>query len=52
MRRATTIDRKKNKEVRRGVDVRENLSDREDRKVLKLFGQAERMSEEQMNKRV
>ena len=32
--------------------MRENMSDREDRKVLKLFGQAERRSEEQMNKRV
>ena len=44
----TWMDRWRNREVRRKVGVRERISGRVDRKVLKWFGHVERMSGERL----
>ena len=46
------MDKWKNENVRRRVNVRENVSDRVDRKVFKRCGHVERMSGGYLTKRV
>ena len=48
----TRMDRWRNEEARRRVDVRKEIRDRVDRKVLKWFGHLEHMSRERFTKRV
>ena len=42
----TRMESRRNEEVRRKVSVKEDMSERVDRKMLKWFGHVERMSEE------
>ena len=50
--RVTRMDRLRNEVVRERVGVRENMSKRVDRKMLKWFGHIERMKSERLTKRV
>ena len=49
---ATRMDGWNKNERRRKFDVREKMSDKEDRKVSKWFGHVERMSGEQLIEKV